>query len=210
LRETSLPSAAQVFDAALRAEAEGNLESAARYYRNLSEQHGDAPEAVAARVALSRITAPRTAAPGAHHPPMLPWQHNGAHSDWSGPRRSPIRIAPVGSTDARQSEELPEPVRRYVAGRILAHTLTGLGAVAALLAAFLVLARTIGFDAFLGVVGLQDLVANPVLGLVALAGGLAAYFIGQLALAVFDGADASRELVAHARAKAETGNQNDR
>ncbi len=62
-------------------------------------------------------------------------------------------------------------------------------------------------EVLLNVVGSDSPLLNPLAGPVAIASGLAAFFIGQLALALFGCANATRELVAFERAKAEHASQ---
>ena len=218
MMQASPPSASQVLDAAQRAEAEGRLDYAMEFYQHLSDHHREAPEAVAAREALARMTRPRpvastavrreaSARPAARRPergqqPRDPGRDN-AHVAPDGRHKAPLKIAPAGIADQRRALVVPEPVSAYLAGRVIAHGLTGAGVLLAILGAASGVAHVLAPEAVAAVPFAPDFLTSPAVGPVAIAGGLALILAGQVARALFDAAAAARELVAIERAKAE-------
>jgi hypothetical protein len=168
----------QLLEAGHRAETEGRLDLAAQFYRHLTEHYAFTGEAAEARNGLGRVGAAQSQL----------WHTNGT-SHVNGAAR-PQRRRPVAPRD------------HYRTGRTLARTLSGLGwlAVACGLAAPAVYA---GLDHFaLGTSFPRFGMAQILTGAASLAGaGLLVVFSGQIARAVFDQANATRDLVALERAK---------
>jgi hypothetical protein len=251
--------AAQILEAGRRAEADGRLEYAIQFYRHLTDHHARAPEAVAAREGLSRLSnrrpgdappamngnhfppphappaaasapKPDTAAaasspapphmqqmPTAQHaaPPPLPEQARrppappmpaAAPSLAQVPAVQPARtiaISPLGG-QATNTAELPPVADDYRAGRLLAKVLSVIGWISCG-ASVLLLVLSVGAmfvpaaSAMSGVLRL----AGPATALGGVIGGLVTIFIAQMARALFDTANATRDLAAIERAKAE-------
>lgn len=168
----------QILDAARRAEAEGKSDLAVQFYRHLVEQYGYTSEAVEARNALGRL--------GSAWAPQV-WSGGGGASPGSGrPRRR-------------------YPVHRdyYRVGRLLARLFSACGWLAMLGA--LALAGAWAGANLLRIPQLRELDLGAVSLLQipgALLGGALLVFVGQAARALFDQANATRELVAIERAKA--------
>ena len=206
--------AAQVLDAGRRAEADGRLEYAIQFYRHLTDHHSGAPEAEAAREALSRLKLqtsnldgfPRTRA--ASPPPLRnPGHFHASDSARLGPKvgRGPIRIAPAGAVQPSAPIELPESETEYLAGRLVAHAFVGLGI-------FLAVAGLLATIAGLMLPG-EMLAALPTgsghasaRGPTGAATGIVLFLLGQIARAILDIASASRDLAAIERAKVEHAN----
>jgi hypothetical protein len=166
---------AQLIDSGRRAEAEGRLDLAVQFYRHLTEHFADAVEAAEAHGALGRIGTVQPRAfyrgPGQHAP--------GERSLWrhAGARRG-----------------------HYRAGRALTGLFSGFGWLLALSGLAAVPAYVVVGEGHAGL--------SPV-GLASMAGGAASLSLlglaivlgAQLARALFDQADAARELLALERAK---------
>jgi hypothetical protein len=172
----------QLLDAGRRAEAEGKLDHAIQLYRHLTDHYVYTAEAAEARNGLGRIGAgPQLWAENGAAPPVSPRPHSAARS----------RIV------AKE--------RHYRTGRVLATLVscagwlivaTGIAMVPAVLATDpLLLQRSLPYAASLGPVG--TIAAAVALSAV----GLAVVFWGQMASALFDQANATRELVAIERAR---------
>jgi hypothetical protein len=169
----------QLLDAGRRAEAEGRLDLAQRFYRRLNEQFGHTAEAAEGRSGLLRI--------GAGGPQAQVWQVNGTAEEGQSPGRQRERRA--GSAVGGQHYE------KYTVGRALAALFSAAGWLA-MAGAVLVMAAAAAAEV-LRVSALQSL--N--LGLAvfpqaasALAAGALALLIGQAARAIFDQANAIRGL----------------
>lgn len=203
--------AAQVLDAGRRAEADGRVEYAVQFYRHLTDHHAGAPEAAAARQALSRLKQQTTTGEGmprarpASPPPLRTSAPRGSAEPHVGKRvgRGPIRIAPAGSTHPPDTLELPETDDEYTAGRLLARGLAGLG-ILAFASGLLIAAAALLLPAEM-IARAPDWLpaAHPVAGAIGAAAGIALFLAGQLARAVFDMASASRDIAAIERAKLE-------
>jgi len=204
-------SAAQVLDAGRRAEADGRVDYAIQFYRHLADHHSGAPEAAAARDALSRLkrrpSSPPEASNGSRAVNPPPLRKVGGLAGMArreqGVARGPIRIAPAGTVQTALPLDVPEPVRGYLAGRLIAHGFAAMG-VLLFLAGLL--------TAVAGVMLPDDLAAgfadwmptvHPLAAPVAAVAGVVLVFWGQLARAIFDIASASRDIAAINRAKAE-------
>lgn len=209
--------AAQVLDAGRRAEADGRLDYAVQFYRHLTDHHSGAPEAAAARDALSRLS--RRAGAGlqqrttvrsrAAEPPPIRKPSNRSAAERAEAEqkisRGPIQIAPIGTAQSAPALELPEPEDFYRLGRTIAHGFTGLG-ILLLMAGLLILA-VVALPAELTTAVTDRLPAIHVLtGPITAVTGIVLMLFAQLARAVFDMAAANRDLAAIERAKAETAN----
>lgn len=168
---------AQLLESGRRSEAEGRLDLANQFYRHLTEHYAQAPEAAEAHYAIGRISAIQSQA----------WQTNGGTS-----------TADVAPRTARGQRRRPVvPRKRYRAGRVLAQAASAAGWLLALL----------GLAAPVLYVVLGSSV--PHIGLLRLVGGAAGSvatglfmaLAGQTACALFDQANAMRELVALQRAR---------
>jgi hypothetical protein len=170
----------QLLEAARRAEAEGHIDAAYQYYRQTVDQYAYSAEAAQAREGLARLNGGRQ--PNIWHLNGTPPAGDGA-GRWNGAARKARR------------HKLPTPRNHYRLGGFLAGLVSLLGwliVVAALVATpvHVVLGRPeIGIAGVLAVA-----LALAVLGLLTLV-------LGQAARALFDQANASRELLAIERAK---------
>ena len=182
---------AQILDAARRAEAEGKLEYAMQFYRHIVEHHGAAGEAYEARNRFQKMLQQKRA-------------------DEVHKRRGPPNL-PMLVVQPQQSRALPVemPVEpgfafreRYRAGTLMAQGSNWLGWLAVGVGTALGSAGVAGMPDGLAMPSLFGLPAGVVFGLAAVTAGLALVFVSQLALAVFDNANASRHLLAIERAKA--------
>ena len=179
----------QLLDAGRRAEAEGKLDLALKFYGHLTDHYGQTSEAAEGRRGLARIGG---AAPG----PQV-WQMNGAmpaatelNGKLSGTRERRARYAP--------------PRANYRLGRVLAALFSGIGwlVVAVTGSALAVTAAA----EFIEVTALESLRLGsgtlPHAAGALLAGALA-LLLGQAARALFDQASATQELAAIERARIE-------
>jgi len=177
-------SPAQLLDAGRRAEAEGNLDLAAQFYRHLNEHHAYTAEAAEARSGLGRIGAAQSQI----------WQSKGAIRLNGG--SAPTEPAHHRSGNVRASRRRPvAPRDHYRVGRALAVAFGCLG--------WLMVAAGLAAPLLLVFPGLPPLGLLPIVGSAAglSAFGLLVALLGQAARALFDHANASRELVALERAK---------
>jgi hypothetical protein len=218
-------SPAQLLDSGRRAETEGKLDLAAQFYRHLTDHHAYTSEAAEALNGLGRVGAVQSQVwqpigngahangnghvnGGSHPPPMSPsvnggaYVNGGVHLNGGGAyANGNAQIADAGYRAPRHSRT---PRRRpvaprdhYRAGRFMARAFSGLGwliVAAGVLSAglyFLPGGPILHFDIL------------PVLGssVVAVVTGFAVVFSGQIARAIFDQANATRDLVALQRAK---------
>jgi hypothetical protein len=173
----------QLLEAARRAEAEGRMDAAYQYYRQTVDQFAYSAEAAQAREGLARLN-------GGWQPNI--WHLNGTPQATDASSRS------NGTTRKARRHKLPTPRNHYRLGSFLAGfvSLLGWSVVAAGLAAtplHVVLGRP---EISIGVSGVVAIAfALAALGLVTVA-------LGQAARALFDQANATRELVAIERSKA--------
>ena len=178
----------QLLDAGRRAEAEGKLDHAVQLYRHLTDHYAYTAEAAEARNGLGRI--------GAGTGQQL-WAENGA----AAPHPTPFARPHSGARGRAVAKE-----RHYRTGRVLATLVScagwlivaaGAAMVPVVLATDpLLLQRGLPYGVYLGPAG------AAVAAAVALSAvGLAVVFWGQMASALFDQANATRELVAIERAR---------
>lgn len=221
-------SPAQLLDSGRRAETEGKVDLAAQFYRHLTDHHAYTAEAAEARNGLGRVGAVQAQIwqpvgnggysngnghvnghinGGSHTPPIGPpnggvYINGGAHLNGGSAYangNAPIADAGYrGARPARATRRRPvAPRDHYRAGRFMARAFSALGwliVLAGALAAGLY---------FLPGSPLLHFEILPVLGasVAAVVTGLAVVFSGQVARAVFDQANATRDLVALERAK---------
>jgi hypothetical protein len=226
---------AQILEAGHRAEAEGRTEYAIQFFRHLMDHHPRAPEALLAREALQRLDPPRGAslngaAAGAANPPppppvpppgampglaeslaeAAPWPQPSMRGAPAGPPPKPAEPAPQRAA-LPPVIELPEPRRDYGLGRAMARLLSGFGwlqIVAGLLATATGVLGLFVPEARItppSVPGIGAIGSLTLLGLAIVVPGLLFVFIGQVSRAIFDGANASRDLAQIARARAAAG-----
>lgn len=214
--------AAQILEAARRAEAEGKFDYAVQFYKHIIDHHGAQHEAYEARNSLYRLAQSRRTGPplsdaGAHHhggsaePRTAGW--GPSHVGYTGSAARPPDPFPPRSnlpqvvSQAREVEVAHEAEfafkDRYRAGTAMATAVNWLGWLATGMGAALGVAGLAGTPAALATTAMFGLPAGLVYGLSAAAAGLGLVFVSQLALAVFDNANATRHLLAIERAKAE-------
>jgi hypothetical protein len=168
----------QLLEAGHRAEVEGKFDLAIQFYRHLTEHYAFTGEAAEARNGLGRVGAAQSQI----------WQANGSslgNGATTGPRRRPVA-----------------PRDHYRTGRALAQVISAVGWVT-------VLTSLAGPALYLALDGITPVAALPRFGILQIlmaAGGLAGtglftVFTGQIARAVFDQANATRDLIALERAK---------
>lgn len=168
----------QVLEAGHRAEAEGRLDLAAQFYRHLTEHFAFTPEAAEAHNGLGRVGATQSQI----------WHLNGtAHANGAA---RPQRRRPVAPRD------------HYRTGRALARLLSALGWLA-VFCGIVAPAVYMALDRFAQATAFPRPGFAFVLTSAAsiFGSGLLVVFAGQIARAVFDQANAARDLVALERAK---------
>ncbi len=208
----------QVLQAARRAEAEGKMDYALQFYRHLVEQHGATSEAQEAREGLFRIAEwrwgeariarrqdgaatqgaqfPQSAAASPPQPPKV--DEPAAPSTFTGSAR---QLPQIVSRDAAGDELVPLFRPRYRVAKFVAYGVSGLGLICALagtVAAGLAGAGALEQVSALGAFGLP---LGLVLGIPAALFGLALLLAGQLAVAVFESANANLEMLAIERGR---------
>ena len=184
----------QLLDAGRRAEAEGKLDHANQLYRHLTDHYGYTAEAVEARSGLGRLGA---------GPAQQLWAENGAAAPAPWPPLLAQDRAP-GTNSSVGGRPVPSE-RNYRTGRVLATLVTWVGWLIAAAGAAVVplvlaadpqmLLRDFPYAMSLGPIGAVAAAAACVIA------GLAIVFWGQMARALFDQANATRELVALERAR---------
>jgi hypothetical protein len=183
----------QLLDAGRRAEGEGKLDLALQFYRHLAEHYGYTGEAAEARNGIGRIGAAQAQSQPHSQAQSQFWHSNGnGHAHTHDPGRGAEPRPPRA-----QRRRPVAPRDHYRIGRVLAVLISALGWMTAALGvalpfALLLPGLTIPF------LGPPQLVGAAV---VLCAWGLFVVFCGQAARALFDQANAARELVALERAK---------
>ncbi len=202
----------QVLQAARRAEAEGKMDYALQFYRHLVEQHGATPEAQEAREGLFRIAEWRWgeariarrqdsaaaaggqfAQPAAATPPQPPkLDEPAAPSTYAG---SAQQLPQVVAREGAGDEFVPLFKPRYRAAKFIAYGVSGLGLVSALAGGVAAVLAGAGAVEQVSSVGMFGLPIGLVLGVPATLLGLVLLLAGQLAVAVFESANANLELL---------------
>lgn len=186
---------AQLLESGRRAENEGKLDLAIQFYRHLTDNFAYTAEAAEAHNGLGRI--------GAAHSQI--WQPangthlngNGAYHNGNGAHANGVHAAP-SARSVRPSRRRPvAPRDHYRTGRAMARLFSGLGWVLVALGVLVPLLYLVP-DTPLHVFGLPYVIGGAV-GIVF--AGLAIVFSGQTARAIFDQANATRDLAAMERAK---------
>jgi len=182
----------QLLDSGRRAETEGRLDLAAQFYRHLTDHHAYTAEAAEARNGLGRVGAAQSQI----------WQPaNGIHvnGNGNGAHAAPVEQPPHrAARPTRATRRRPvAPRDHYRVGRAMARFFSGLGWLT-IAAGVLVPALYLLPDTPLRIVGLPWVVAGAV-GIVLT--GLLIVFSGQIARAIFDQANAARDIAALERAK---------
>ena len=184
----------QLLEAGRRAEAEGKLGDADQLYRHLADHFAYTAEAAEARNGLGRISG------GSN---QQAWGANGGDM----PASWPTALGRNETAQQKLSRSRPvAPERNYLAGRVIAWLLSILGWFAAATGAgvsmlSLVTDLSSWQTALPPALKSQMAMATPSAGVALAAAGIAMVFLAQLAFALFDQADAARELLALERAK---------
>jgi hypothetical protein len=174
----------QLLEAGHRAESEGKLDLAMQFYRHLTDHYAHTGEAAEARNGIGRIGATQSQI----------WHMNGQAHAHDGPRSGEVKPFP-----ARAPRRRPVASKdHYRTGRALAALISAFGWLTVLLGAVTPIAATLLPAAGIPLLGLPQLIGGAI-GLCAF--GLFLVFCGQAARALFDQANATRELVALERAK---------
>lgn len=182
----------QLLDAGRRAEAEGKLDHANQLYRHLTDHYAYTTEAIEARNGLGRL--------GIGAGQQL-WAENGAAASW------PVPLAhnrPSG-THSGTRDRPARAERHYRTGRVLATLVSCVGWLIAA-AGVAMVPVVVAADPQLLQRGFPYAMSLGPFGAIAAAvafsaAGLAVVFWGQMASALFDQANATRELVAIERAR---------
>lgn len=184
----------QIMDAAGKAEAEGRLDEALALYRHFVARHGADVAAHEARIGVERVSALCRDQRGAQRP-----------GDIGRGANLPMLVSPEPYSAPFEMPAEPEFAfkDRYRAGTLMAQAANWAGWMLAGSGSALVMAGALAVPEALAAPSLLGLPAGIVLGLGASAAGVALVFLSQLALAVFDNANAARHLLAIERAKAE-------
>ena len=210
MMQASQVTAAQVLDAGRRAEADGRVEYAIQFYRHLTDHHGAAPEAAAARDALSRLDHRRSAVPPEHQPARggvaraAPIATRAPAPTPRAPNsggKSSIKIAPAGSVEPVASIVISAPTNSYRIGNVIAHILAVLGGLWVLAGLMMTGAAAVIDLNLLLPRWAPGVALHPFAGPIVAFSGLILLFWTQIARAVFDIARSSRELAAIERAK---------
>lgn len=193
---------AQLLESGRRAENEGKLDLAVQFYRHLTDNFAYTAEAAEAHNGLGRV--------GAAHSQI--WQPaNGTHSNGNGAYHNgnglhanavhaapPAEAAYRSSRHARTSRRRPvAPRDHYRTGRAMAHIFSGLGWLLVALGVLLPLLHFVP-DTPLRMFGLPYVIGSA-FGVVFT--GFLVVFSAQIARAIFDQANATRDLAALERAK---------
>ena len=183
----------QLLDAGRRAEVEGKLDHAIQLYRHLTDRYAYTTEATEARNGLGRI--------GAGQPL---WAENGAAPSAS-PNSAPIAHGRMPAAHSSARSRAVAKVRHYRTGRVLA-TLVSWAGWMIVAAGVATVPLVLATDPPLLLTGLPYAAsmgpAEAIAAAVALSAvGLVVVFWGQMATALFDQANATRELVAIERAR---------
>jgi hypothetical protein len=215
---------AQVLQAARRAEAEGKMDYALQFYRHLVEQHGATPEAQEAREGLfriaewrwgeARIARRQEGAPAgqfalgaaAANPPQPPkFNEPPAPSAFAGSAPQAV------SRETAGDEFVPLFKLRYRVAKVIAYSVSTLGLLSGLAGIALVALgfggsvepiAAVGAFGFKAAVGAFGFPMGLVLGVPTLLLGVVLLLAGQLAVAVFDIANANLEIAAIERGRA--------
>ena len=208
---------AQVLQAARRAEAEGKMDYALQFYRHLVEQHGATPEAQEAREGLFRIAEWRWGeariarrqegapagqfAPGAAANPPQPPKFNepAAPAAFAG---SAQQLPQAVSRETAGDELVPLFKPRYRVAKVIAYGVSTLGLLNVLAGIALAALGFAGSVEPIAAVGVFGFPMGLVLGVPALLLGFVLLLAGQLAVAVFDSANANLEMAAIERGRA--------
>jgi hypothetical protein len=181
----------QLLQAGRRAEADGRADLAYRFYWHLVDQYGYTPEAVDARNGLVRVGAVGQAPQSGHHV-----------TNPSGAKVPALAPGEAWSSTARRPRAGPALPVEYRSGRALAVLASGVGWTLIVGAA---VAAGVGAAAYVAPVAvLRDFKLTYGLLLYvggALPSGAALVLVGQAARALFDQANATRELAAMARTR---------
>jgi hypothetical protein len=185
----------QLLDAGLRAEAEGKLDHAGQLYRHLADNYAYTAEAAEARNGLGRLGGIGTG--------LQVWAENGAApaASWPGPIAG---SRPPGTRTGTRARPVAAE-RHYRTGRVLATLVSCVGWLIVAAGAATV-PLVLAADPLALLSGIPYAMALGPAGTIAAAvafsvAGLAVVFWGQMASALFDQANATRELVAIERAK---------
>lgn len=211
----------QVLQAARRAEAEGKMDYALQFYRHLVEHHGTTSESQEAREGLFRIAEWRWGEGRNANRQQSPSGQNG-HQTHTASQAGPAAYAPgaayappARSEQGRMPDIITREVsghaddvgisvikERYRAANFIALLITVLGWVCVFAGVLVGALAASGLVAEISVAGALGLPLGIVFGLPAALSGLVLIVAGQLAVAVFENANATLELVAIERAKA--------
>lgn len=222
-RDTPQFTPAQVLDAARRAESEGRTEFAVQFYRHLSTNFPGSPEAAAAEAGLARIT-PMQGFPASQRiqDPLSPngftlpnpFQTSPGQESYdhpSGSGSAPSYYPTVASQNAvdpdaghpHSAVELPPEPRDYRTGRFLARAATWLGGVMILAGPALAAISIANPRLAGGLPGIGSYMTSPSFGAAMAGYGIAQIVIGQLVRALFEQANATKDLAAITRANLE-------
>jgi hypothetical protein len=194
---------AQLLESGRRAETEGRLDLAVQFYRHLTDNFAYTAEAAEAHNALGRVGAAQSQIWQPVNAVHVNGNGNGAYANGNG-HANGVHAAPAAepalraARSTRTSRRRPvAPRNHYRTGRTMARIFSGLGWVIVALGIMLPLLYLVP-DTPLRMFGLPYVIAGAI-G-VAFTGFLVV-FSGQIARAMFDQANATRDLAAMERAK---------
>lgn len=196
---------AQILDAAQRAEGDGQFEYALKYYRHLFEVYRSTPEGVLAGEAINRLASWYGDGGSSLSGGSVAgnFQHSGQRPAGPSSRMQGQRLG--GQTARRRPKSswrqsgaggypFREAARGYFAGRLLAMLVTWGGVIGSLLGAGVIGSIMANVSVLIDLLGIVPGFGGMKSGALLLGGGLAMIFVGQFARAVFDLANATREI----------------
>lgn len=211
----------QVLDAGQRAEAEGRYDFAVQFYRHLADHYPQTREAAVAKEALARVallrnggSQPAGIRQGVErnhgglgealvHAGMNAGMHAAPHVGMNG--RRGVSIAPAGAERPPATFAVPRQRADYRTGRVLARIITWLGGAG--VAIGMALTPIILFNprllAGVPVIGMGGAAGTAYVSVAVVGCGIFMVVMGQFMRAVFDAANASRDMAELTRARAE-------
>jgi hypothetical protein len=210
----------QVLQAARRAEAEGKMDYALQFYRHIVENHASSPEAQESREGLMRIaewrwsetrgnqqrrqdyTGVQSPSHARYTPP--PSERSDPYADEAAASERSGRMPQIIAREAAKAAEGAGPATvasHYRLAKIMAQVVSGVGWASVVAGLAITIVAVAGLVAEFAVAGLLGMPLGVVLGMPTAVIGLVLVLTGHLAIAVFDGADATLELLAIERGR---------
>ena len=222
---------AQVLDAARRAEAEGRIDYAQQFYRHLVEKYPSTGEAAMARTSLARFGGEPGMAPAFGAPSMNGGAASLAPPAYDAPRLEPEPPSLGNPFDPRSPEpagwqpayapsyqqpsqpppqaqheyavDLPTQRNGYLLGRVLSRMVAWIGVIHLLAGLAFIPLSIVGPRNLQAIPALGVYLSSPTYGLTLVVLGVTLLLMGQVARAMLDQANATRDMAAIFRAEAE-------